>query len=132
MVTVAASGYFDPIHKGHIEYLKMARALGDELIVILNSDVQCKIKKGKSFMDENERKIILESIRYVDKVFLSCDEDGSVCKSLSVVKPDIFAKGGDRFSTEIPEKEICDKLNIVIMDGLGNKIQSSSNLTGLK
>ena len=110
----------------------MARALGDELIVILNSDVQCKIKKGKSFMDENERKIILESIRYVDKVFLSCDEDGSVCKSLSVVKPDIFAKGGDRFSTEIPEKEICDKLNIVIMDGLGNKIQSSSNLTGLK
>ena len=127
MVTVAASGYFDPIHKGHIEYLKMARALGDELIVILNSDVQCKIKKGKSFMDENERKIILESIRYVDKVFLSCDEDGSVCKSLSVVKPDIFAKGGDRFVDEIPESSICGKLDIDIVDGLGEKIRNSSD-----
>ncbi len=132
MVTVAASGYFDPIHKGHIEYLRMARELGDELIVILNNDAQCKLKKGKSFMNEDERKIILEAIRYVDKVFLSCDEDGSVCKSLQAVKPDIFTNGGDRFKSEIPEKEICDKLNIMMVDGLGNKIQSSSDLTGLK
>ena len=128
MVVVAVSGYFDPIHKGHIEYLKLARELGDKLIVILNNDKQCEIKKGKPFMPMEDKKAILEAIRYVDEVFVSIDEDASVCKSLAKVKPDIFAKGGDRYTHEIPETPICNELNIKIVDGLGKKVQSSSDL----
>lgn len=125
---VAVSGYFDPLHKGHIEYFRLAKKLGDELVVILNNDKQAVLKKGKSFMPLEERKIILESLKDVDNVFISIDEDLSVCKSLEILKPDIFAKGGDRFSNEIPETPICKKLGIKIIDGLGEKIQSSSNL----
>ena len=128
MIRVAVSGYFDPIHVGHIEYLKLAKQLGDKLILILNNDDQLKLKKDKPFMPLNGRKVILESIKYVDEVFISIDKDKTVCKSLEFLKPDIFAKGGDRFSYEIPEAEICKKLNIKIIDGLGKKIQSSSSL----
>lgn len=128
MKIVAVSGYFDPIHVGHIEYLKLAKELGGKLIVILNNDEQAKLKKGKPFMPLEERKSILKAIKYVDEVFISIDNDKSVCKSLEAIKPDIFAKGGDRFSSEIPEAEICRKLGIKIVDGLGNKIQSSSDL----
>lgn len=130
---VAVSGYFDPIHVGHIEYLQLAKGLAGEngkLIVILNNDKQAVLKKGKSFMPLEERKKILLALRYVDEVFISIDEDLTVCKSLEAVKPDIFAKGGDRFSYEIPEAEICKKLGIKIVDGLGEKVQSSSNFYG--
>lgn len=78
-------------------------------------------------MPLDERKKILEAIKYVDEVFVSIDDDLTVCKSLEAVKPDIFAKGGDRFKEEIPETEICRKLGIKIVDGLGEKIQSSRN-----
>jgi len=128
MKTVAASGYFNPIHKGHIEYLKLAKELGDKLIVILNNDKQVKLKGSKPFMDEEERKIILQAIKYVDEVYISIDDDETVCKSLSIIHPDIFAKGGDRFSNEVPEAEACKELNIKIVDCLGEKIQSSSEL----
>lgn len=134
MKIVICSGYFDPIHVGHIEYLKLAKSLGDRLIVILNSDKQAILKKGKYFMPENERKLILESLRYVDKVFMSIDEDKSVCLSICAVHdlfPNsefIFAKGGDRFSFEVPEGPICKRLSISVVDGLGSKIQSSSAL----
>jgi cytidyltransferase-like protein len=129
---IAVSGYFDPIHIGHLEYLKLAKQLGGKLIVILNSDFQCVLKKGRSFMNQEERTEVLKAIKYVDEVFLSIDKDMSVCKSLRVIKPDIFAKGGDRFSHEVPEAKVCEELGIVIVDGLGKKIQSSSKLTGLK
>ena len=132
MKIVAVSGYFDPIHVGHIEYIKLAKELvdklGGKLVVILNNDKQVELKKGKPFMPLEERKIILESIKYVDEVFVSIDEDKSVCKSLEAIKPDIFAKGGDRFSYEIPEAKVCEKLGIKIVDNLGKKIQSSSEL----
>lgn len=128
MKIVVTSGYFDPIHVGHIELLKLAKELGDKLIVILNNDEQARLKKGKAFMPLEERKKILESIKYVDEVFISIDYDKSVCKSLEAIKPHIFAKGGDRFVGEIPETPICRKLGIEIIDGLGAKIQSSSDL----
>ena len=124
--TVAVSGYFDPLHIGHIEYFEEAKKLGDILIVILNNDYQARLKN--SFMPQEERAKIIKSLRMVDKVFISVDEDKSVCKSLELIKPDIFAKGGDRYSYEIPETEICRKLGIKIVDGLGKKIQSSSGL----
>lgn len=126
MIKVAASGYFNPLHKGHVEYLQRARALGDYLVVIVNSDLQRAIKNSKPFMDEQERMFIVGALECVDEVFLSIDEDATVCRSLEAISPDIFAKGGDRFAEEIPEAEICRRLGIQMVDGLGNKIQSSS------
>ena len=131
MKTVAISGYFDPIHVGHLEYLRMAKELGDSLVVIVNNNYQCKLKKGKHFMDENDRVEIVKALRFVDEVFLSVDKDRTVCKSLEEIKPDIFANGGDRATSEVPETPICKKFNIKMVDGLGDKIRSSSSLTGL-
>lgn len=128
MIKVVASGYFDPIHSGHIEYLEKARVMGDRLIVIINNDRQAILKKGYEFMPFKQRIEIVKAIRYVDEVFPSIDEDSTVCKSLEAVRPDIFAKGGDRFNYEIPEADICRKLGIMIFSGLGEKIQSSSHL----
>lgn len=127
-IIVVASGYFDPIHSGHIEYLELAKKLGDKLIVIINNDEQAKLKKGFVFMPYEEREKIVKSLKFVDGVVKSVDGDSSVCKTLEMIKPDIFAKGGDRFSYEIPESKICSKFGIKIIDGLGNKIQSSSEL----
>ena len=131
-ISVAVSGYFDPIHVGHLDYLEHAKKLGDKLIVIVNNNYQCVLKKGKPFMDELDRMRIVKSLHMVDEVFLSVDSDRSVCKSLEEIKPDIFANGGDRANSEIPESTICSKYNIQIIDGLGDKIRSSSSLTGLK
>ena len=131
-IRVAVSGYFDPIHIGHLEYLKMAKELGDSLVVIVNNNYQCKLKKGKPFMDQNDRLEIVKALRFVDEVFLSIDQDRTVCKSLEAVRPNIFANGGDRATSEVPETPICKKYNIKMVDGLGDKIRSSSNLTGLK
>ena len=131
-IRVAVSGYFDPIHVGHLEYLKMAKELGDSLVVIVNNNYQCKLKKGKPFMDQNDRIEIVKALRFVDEVFLSIDKDRTVCKSLEAVRPNIFANGGDRATSEVPETPVCKKYNIKMVDGLGNKIRSSSNLTGLK
>jgi len=127
-IVVAVSGYFDPVHEGHIEYFKLARKLGDKLIVILNSDKQAEMKKGRAFMSENGRKTVLESLEMVDEVIISVDEDRSVCDSIKRINPDIFANGGDRFSDEIPETRLCKELGIKIVDNLGKKIQSSSAL----
>ena len=126
MKTVAASGYFNPLHKGHVEYLEKAKSLGDKLVVILNNDYQRALKGSKEFMSQEERMVILKALRCVDEVVLSIDMDPTVCKSLEMIKPDIFAKGGDRFASEIPEAEVCNRLGILMVDGLGNKIQSSS------
>ena len=131
MKTIAISGYFDPLHVGHLEYIKLASELGDHLTVIVNNDYQCKLKKGKSFMSEDDRVKIIQSIQYVDSAFLSVDSDLTVCESLSIVRPNIFANGGDRTLGEIPETKVMKKYDIEMVDGLGNKIRSSSELTGI-
>ena len=82
-------------------------------------------------MDENDRVEIVKALRFVDEVFLSIDNDRTVCKSLEEIKPDIFANGGDRATSEVPETAICKKFNIKMVDGLGDKIRSSSSFTGL-
>ena len=132
MKVVAISGYFDPMHVGHLEYINMAKKLGDKLVVIVNNNYQCELKKGKPFMDEKDRVTIVSNLKNVDEVFLSIDKDKTVCASLEKIKPDIFANGGDRKNYEIPESVICKKYDIKIIDGLGEKIRSSSDLTGLK
>jgi len=132
MKKVAISGYFDPIHVGHLEYIELSKKLGDYLIVIVNNNHQCVLKKGKPFMHEKDRIKIVEAIEWVDEVFLSIDMDKTVCKSLEAIKPNIFTNGGDRTNEEIPESMVCKKYGIEILDGLGKKIRSSSDLTGLK
>jgi len=135
---IFTSGYFIWLHKGHIELLRKARRLGDELIVILNNDKQQVLKYGKVIVPEMERMDIINSLSDVGYCYLSIDDDRTVCNSLerfcemykhnSMNGEFIFAKGGDRFEGEIPEKEVCDRLGIKIVDGLGEKIQSSSAL----
>jgi cytidyltransferase-like protein len=132
MKIVAASGYFNPLHIGHVEYLQRAKFLGDRLVVIVNNDYQRALKGSKEFMEERERLEIVRALRCVDGVMLSIDKDTTVCESLKQLKPHIFAKGGDRFSSEIPEAKICKELGIQMVDGLGNKIQSSSWLLKIK
>jgi len=127
MKIVATSGYFICLHAGHIEYLQKASELG-RVTVILNNDKQQKLKYGKIIVPFRERKIVMESVKYVSEVIESIDTDRTVCKTLKMIYPDIFAKGGDRFSGEIPEAGICKELKIKIVDGLGEKIQSSSNI----
>ena len=82
-------------------------------------------------MDENDRVEIVKALRFVDEVFLSVDNDRTVCKSLEEIKPDIFANGRHRATSEVPATPVCKKLNIKMFDGLGDKIRSSSSLTGL-
>ena len=107
MKVVDTSGYFDPLHVGHLECLELAKELGDKLIVIVNSDHQAKLKKGQPFMKEQDRLKIVSALKCVDEVILSIDKDKSQCETLRLVKPDIFAKGGDRTSDEIPESGVC-------------------------
>lgn len=126
---VAVSGGFDPVHIGHIRQFKEAKMLGDKLLVILNSDDFLIRKKGFVFMSFEERREILGSIQYIDEVIPCIDEDQSVCKTLEMLKPDVFAKGGDRTFENIPEVEICMKHKIEMVFGVGGeKIQSSSEL----
>lgn len=125
---VVTSGYFDPLHKGHIELIQLAKKLGDYLIVVLNNDNQTVQKKGFSFMPHDEKAIILDELKSVDEVFISIDQDQTQCKTLEYLRPHIFAKGGDRYVHEIPESSVCKLYNIQIIDGLGEKIQSSSTL----
>lgn len=123
---VCASGYFNPLTVGHIEYLQKSKNLGSKLIVIVNSDKQSFLKKGSSFMPENERLKIVRSLKCVDAAIISVDDDRTVCKTLQSIQPDIFTNGGDQTNDSIPEIDICKKLGIKLTDGLGEKIQSSS------
>ncbi len=130
---IIVSGYFNPIHKGHIEYFQNAKQFGDQLFVIVNNDHQRALKGSKEFQDENERFFIVENIRLVDKCFLSKDEDRTVIESIREIHTTfsddfdlVFANGGDQCNDIIPEKVICQELGIKLLDGLGGKIQSSS------
>jgi len=130
---VIVSGYFNPIHKGHLEYLNRAKALADELFVIVNNDHQRALKGSKEFQKEDERMIIVSNIKAVDKTILSIDEDRTVCETLKMIAekfgPEFelaFANGGDQNNDTIPERLICKKTGITLIDGLGDKIQSSS------
>ncbi len=139
-ILVAVSGGFDPIHIGHVRMFEEARKLGDKLVVILNNDNWLKKKKGYVFMDEKERKEILLSLRSVDEVYITKHKkdpkDMSVCEALKVVKPHIFANGGDRdkkdsknkTSSLNPDVALCEQMGTKIVFGVGKggKVQSSS------
>ena len=130
---IIVSGYFNPIHKGHLEYFINAKEHADELFVIVNSDYQRELKGSKEFQDENERLMIVSHIKPVDHAIISIDRDRTVRKSIEKLVKDhsdqydfTFANGGDQNNNSIPEAEICNELGVKLLDGLGDKIQSSS------
>lgn len=132
---IITSGYFNPLHVGHLECMRLAKGLGDHLIVIVNNDEQVKLKGSKFFMNENDRALIVSQICWVDSVLLSKDyKTGSVCNTLEYLGELykdcdlVFAKGGDRYASEIPEATVCKAFNIKIVDGLGAKIRNSSEI----
>lgn len=130
---IITSGYFNPLHMGHVELMERAKKLGDILVVIVNNDEQVKVKGSIPFMSEHERVRIIRGLKYPDDVILSVDKDGSVANSLEQVckmypGKVYFAKGGDRNMGNIPEAErkVCEKYSIEVIDNVGEKIQSSS------
>ena len=136
---IIVSGYFNPIHKGHLEYINNAKVLAHMLIVIVNNDKQRILKNSTEFQLEEERLLIVSNIRAVDKAILSVDKDRTVCRTIKKIAQEFgsiydlaFANGGDQDNTTIPEREICEEMGITLLDGLGNKIQSSSWLLNKK
>lgn len=135
---VAASGGFDPLHIGHVRMLKAARKLGDKLVVILNNDNWLKTKKGFVFMTQKERAEIIREFPFVDKIVFTKhkinDPDRSVSEILRVLRPAVFANGGDRKpdGDPIPEETLCERLGIKMIYNVGRdgKVQSSSWLIG--
>ncbi|MDB9713543.1 adenylyltransferase/cytidyltransferase family protein [Flavobacteriaceae bacterium] len=130
---IIVSGYFNPIHKGHLEYFNNAKAMADKLFVIVNNDHQRELKGSKEFQDENERMIIVSNIKAVDKAILSIDSDRTVCTTIKMIAEQFggefelgFANGGDQNNDTIPERSVCEEMNVALIDGLGDKIQSSS------
>ena len=130
---IIVSGYFNPIHKGHLEYFNNAKAIADQLFVIVNNDHQRELKGSREFQDENERMIIVSNIKADDKAVLSIDTDRTVCSTIKMIAEKFgeefelgFANGGDQNNDTIPEKPICEEMNVALIDGLGDKIQSSS------
>ena len=136
---IIVSGYFNPVHKGHLEYFHNAKTNADELFVIVNSDLQRELKGSKPFQEEEERMIIISNFKVVNRAILSIDKDRTVCKTIGRIATEFsneyelaFANGGDQNNDTIPEKPICEELGIKLIDGLGDKIQSSSWLLGGK
>jgi D-beta-D-heptose 7-phosphate kinase/D-beta-D-heptose 1-phosphate adenosyltransferase len=130
---IIVSGYFNPLHKGHLELFEKAKTKGDVLWVIVNSDLQRALKGSKAFMDEDERLIILKAIGIVDKALVSIDKDKTQCSTLRFLANEygneydlFFANGGDQNNDSIPEAPICKEVSIGLIQGLGDKIQSSS------
>jgi glycerol-3-phosphate cytidylyltransferase/D-beta-D-heptose 7-phosphate kinase/D-beta-D-heptose 1-phosphate adenosyltransferase len=111
----------------------LAKSLGDILIVIVNNDKQRALKGSKAFQQEDERVFIVSNVKSVDQVFLSIDEDRTVCETIKHIHQKLhndyqlaFANGGDQNNQSIPEVPVCNELGIELLDGLGDKIQSSS------
>jgi cytidyltransferase-like protein len=130
---IIVSGYFNPIHKGHLDLFKKAKSQADKLWVIVNSDFQRELKGSKEFMSDTERLEIVKAIKWVDYALISSDRDRTQCYTLQQFhymfsdKYDLaFANGGDQNNDTIPEREVCERLGIELLDGLGDKIQSSS------
>ena len=129
---VITSGYFNPVHKGHLELFYNAKEVG-EVWVIVNSDHQRKLKGSKEFMLEDERLEIITALKVVDIALLSMDKDKTQCATLKYIGENYsdthqlyFANGGDQNNNSIPEVDVCNEFNIRLIDGLGDKIQSSS------
>lgn len=134
MKVIIVSGFFNPLHGGHLDMIEAAANLGDKLIVIVNNDTQQVIKKGKVILKELNRARLLGALRVVDEVVIASDEDSTVIHTLAQIAdahPDdelIFANGGDRDSEkEIPEAQVCHSRNIKLLFGVGGTDKADSS-----
>ncbi len=136
---IIVSGYFNPLHKGHLDLFEKAKEVGDLLCVIVNNDIQRELKGSKFFQDQDERIQIIRALSIVDMAWISVDKDLTQNETLKVMVDKFygsmklaFANGGDQTNETIPEADICRTFDIELIDGLGDKIQSSSWLLGNK
>lgn len=138
---VIVSGYFNPIHLGHVRMLEAASQLGDKVVVVVNNDRQQLLKKGKIIMREEERQEVVQAIRFVDEALVAVDDDPTIMKTLAKIarahddSKIIFANGGDRASVvDVPETAICARYGIEMRFGVGgtDKLNSSSNINQLR
>ena len=133
------SGYFNPMHTGHLDYIEGAKQKCDLLYVIVNSDQQVNIKGSKQFMDEDSRARIVRALSSVQRAMVSIDEDSTVCRSIKAIHDEycndpfvtdiFFMNGGDRNQGTVPEAEVCEELDIKMIYNVGGiKTESSSTL----
>jgi cytidyltransferase-like protein len=139
---ILTSGYFNPIHPGHIERFNLSKAMGGEVWTIVNNDFQAKLKRGvTSFQDEAFRMCIVKNLKSVDRVFLSRDRDNGIAKTVQYLYKlihkeygsnvrVIYTMGGDKFKKDLPHIEIFERLGIEIIDGLGKKTHNSRDYIG--
>lgn len=134
MKRVILSGYFNPLHGGHLDMIEAGKKMGDYLIVVVNNDVQQVQKKGKIILDQDNRTRLIRALRDVDEVILSIDQDPTQIKTLEMIAdkyPEdelVFGNGGDRDSEKaIPEGEVCHAHNIQLVFGVGGTEKADSS-----
>jgi cytidyltransferase-like protein len=131
------SGYFNPLHVGHLDMMEAARGLADALVVIVNNDAQQVLKKGKVITSETDRLRIVEALRVADAALVAVDDDGSVAASLEVIHAAypgiqlVFCNGGDRSPDAYPvpstEATVCERLGIAMVWGVGGETKADSS-----
>ncbi len=132
-VAAIVSGYFSPLHVGHLDMIEAAAALGDKLLVIVNNNEQQLLKKGKVIIDQADRLRLVQALREVDDAIIAVDEDRTVSASLQALAeryPDhelVFANGGDRKPEFVPEAEICERYGIRMEFGVGGDDKADSS-----
>ena len=131
---VIVSGYFSPLHCGHLDYLEAGASLGDRLIVIVNNDLQQKKKKGKVILPQQDRLRIVKALSIVDEACVAIDDDSSVKKTIESIALKnqqfnlIFANGGDRNQpSDIPEVDVCREHKIQLIFGAGGSTKRDSS-----
>jgi D-beta-D-heptose 7-phosphate kinase/D-beta-D-heptose 1-phosphate adenosyltransferase len=129
MRVVAASGHLDPLHHGHVECFRRAKALGDVLLVIVGNDEQVREKYGTTLMPVHERvERLLRKAPFIDGVIISIDRDTTQCETLRMLKPDVWAKGGDRVPGNMPEAElaVCREIGCEVVYGVAPQLGSTT------
>jgi len=134
MKIVILSGFFNPLHGGHLDMIEAGAAMGDKLVVIVNNDKQQLIKKGKIILDEKNRLRLISALKYVDDAILAIDHDPPVTETIRIIAREhpndelIFANGGDRSSPEVvPERGVCEEFGIEMVYGVGGEHKADSS-----
>lgn len=128
---VAISGYFDPIHDGHLDHIEKAKALGDWLVVIVSTEEQCLTKHGWVWLSLEGKCRLLKKLG-ADEIVLKVDTDGTSCETLRLIRPDIFAKGAEYDDSNTPEVEACREIGCKIVYGVGDRLNRSSDIQAIK
>jgi cytidyltransferase-like protein len=134
MKIVILSGFFNPLHGGHLDMIEEGARMGDKLVVIVNNDVQQKLKKGKIILDEKNRLRLISALKYIDDAVLSIDQDPTVVETIRIIAREhpndelIFANGGDRSSPKVvPETAVCKEYGIKMVYGVGGTQKADSS-----